>query len=66
MNYVWVCSGCLLSVGLNPDKVCESCIAKCGKHTCEFCGCIQDGSWFRHMRMSDLPTELQERYHYGR
>ena len=65
MSHVWVCKGCLLSVGINPDKVTEACIGKGGKHTCEFCGCIQDGSWFSFMCFDSLPLELQQKYHIG-
>lgn len=59
-GYVWVCKGCLLKHGQDPDRVTESCLGRFGKTTCHFCGCIQDESWFRHMKPCDLPEGLQK------
>ena len=60
IGHLWVCKGCLIRHGQDPDRVVESCIGRHGKHTCDFCGHIQDGSWFRHMLPCDLPQGLQE------
>lgn len=60
-RHIWVCKGCLLKAGTNPDEVTQSLINRQGtKETCYFCGCIQDGSWFRHMQPCDLPFLLQK------
>jgi hypothetical protein len=57
--YRWVCSACLFSAGVDPDKVTESCLGRFGKITCEVCGSVQDSSWFRHVQPQDLPKELR-------
>jgi hypothetical protein len=59
-EHVWVCTACLIRTGADPDKVTESCIGRYGKHTCDICGSVQDGSWFKHMLPCDLPQALQD------
>jgi hypothetical protein len=59
--HVWVCKGCLIGAGLDPDKVSESCIGRSGPITCAGCDHIQDATWFRHVRSIDLPQSLQDK-----
>ena len=59
-KHAWICKGCLLKAGLDPDGVGESCIGRQGKCTCDVCSCVQDSSWFKHAVVAGLPEELQQ------
>ncbi|KKN67669.1 hypothetical protein LCGC14_0459280 [marine sediment metagenome] len=61
MSPFWTCKGCLIKVGVDPDRVTESCIGRGGKETCHFCGHIQDHSWMRHIPFLSLPLDLQKK-----
>jgi hypothetical protein len=56
---VWVCLGCLIGAGVRPESVTESCIGRQGECTCQFCGCEQDSSWFKHACVDSLPEVLR-------
>jgi hypothetical protein len=58
--YTWACKGCLIKVGLNPDKVTESCLAQTGKLSCRLCGHVQDRSWLKHVSDPEVIKKLDE------
>lgn len=61
MKYIWICKGCFLAAGVKPDDVEESCIGGLQKFSCAACGTTQDRSWLKHVHLTSLPQELQDK-----
>lgn len=61
-SYTWICKGCIIKVGLDPDKVTETCLARFGDITCYFCGHVQDQSWFKHVTDHTVIKKLERLY----
>lgn len=66
IEHYWVCKGCLIKAGFDPDKVTESCIARFGKITCHYCGHIQDHTWFKHVSDPEVIEKLDRIQALGR
>lgn len=64
MKYQWICVGCLIKAGFDPEKVTESCVGRSGKCTCYYCGCVQDSSWFKHICNQHIFKKLDSTVEY--